>query len=99
MKRLGSMDRRQKSLSPVMRVEREAEFANDPDPEKMRCKKRITLSQGTCKHRKRGQQIKYRPPPRGSPGCAAIGPLFLSPSGARAAESLCVCCFQGSLLC
>lgn len=41
--------------------QREAEFANDPDPKKMRCKKRITQSQGTCKHRKRGQQIKYRP--------------------------------------
>lgn len=46
------------------------------------------------------------PPPRGSPGGAAIGPLFLSHFGARAAESLvsqtlslCVCYFQGSLLC
>lgn len=67
----------------------------------MRCKK--SIAQSTCKHCKRDQQIKYRPPPRGSPGCAAIGPLFLSHSGAkgkRAAESL-VCeslsDFQGSL--
>lgn len=68
----------------------------------MRCKK--SIAQSTCKHCKRDQQIKYRPPPRGSPGCAAIGPLFLSHSGAkgkRAAESL-VCeslsDFQGSSL-